>query len=272
MIFALDANTAWAPMCAPQNGVMGLYYTADGGVSWVRQDSANFSYIGSFPDCVHFWDNNVGWCMGDPADGYYEMYTSTDAGTTWTRVPSGNIPAPLQGEYGLGGCCCTVGDTIWFGTTMGRVYKSIDRGLHWTVAQTTLRSYTKPAFKDAMHGLVLAIDTAGTTVLSETSDGGVTWRNVVYTGPCYSYDLCYVPGTVDMYLSVGASLTASGASYSLDGGHTWTDYAELTGYPLVSLGFTAGKIGWAGSYNVDAAHRWNLQACADGGPVACVLH
>jgi hypothetical protein len=31
MIYAFDANTAWAPMDAQQNGVHGLYYTSDGG-------------------------------------------------------------------------------------------------------------------------------------------------------------------------------------------------------------------------------------------------
>jgi photosystem II stability/assembly factor-like uncharacterized protein len=251
MIFALDANTAWAPMYAFQNGVMGLFYTSDGGNTWIKQESANFNLVGSFPNCVHFWDANVGWCMGDPAGGYYEVYTTTDSGTTWTRVPQANIPDPSPGEYGLIGSYCVVGNTIWFGTSTGRVYKSVDRGLHWTVAQTPIRSYIKPTFKDANHGLVININTAASAELAETSDGGMTWKNVAYTGPCYNYDLRYIPGTVNMYISTGAASNASGASYSRDGGHTWTDYADMVGIPLLSLGFTTGKIGWAGSFNTD---------------------
>jgi len=251
MIFALDATSAWAPLYAHQNGVMGLYCTSDGGNTWMRQESASFNLLGSFPNCVHFWDASVGWCMGDPADGYYEIYTTSDGGTTWVRVPSENIPDPLQGEYGLSGSYCVVGDTIWFGTNMGRLYRSIDQGLHWTVAQTPLRSYTKPTFKDENHGLVFDMNTAGSAALSETSDGGVTWQKVDFTGPCYNYDLRYIPGTVNMYISTGATDGASGASYSLDGGHTWTQYADVVGTPMLSLGFTTGKIGWAGSFNTD---------------------
>jgi photosystem II stability/assembly factor-like uncharacterized protein len=251
MIFALNATAAWAPLYAHQNGVMGLYYTSDGGLTWVQQESAGFDLVGSFPNCVHFWDANVGWCMGDPTDGYFEIYTTTDGGTTWVRVPEENIPVPLQNEFGFVGSYCVVGDTIWFGTTMGRVYKSIDKGLHWTVSQTPLQAFLKPTFKDEQHGLVFDVNTAGTSTLAETSDGGLTWQMVDYTGPCYNYDLRYIPGTVDMYVSTGSTTDAAGVSYSLDGGHTWTDYPDMVGIPLLSLGFTSGKIGWAGSYNTD---------------------
>ncbi len=251
MIFALDATTAWAPLYAHQNGVMGLYYTSDGGNTWVQQESAGFNLIGSFPNCVHFWDEHIGWCMGDPAGGSYEIYTTTDGGTTWVRVPQENIPDPLQEEYGLAGSYCVTGDTIWFGTNMGRLYKSIDKGLHWTVTQTPLRSYLKPTFKDEDHGLVFDINTAGSVTIAETSDGGITWQTIDFSGPCYNYDLRYIPGTVNMYISTGTTTNASGASYSLDGGHTWVEYADVVGTPMLSLGFTSGKIGWAGSYNTD---------------------
>jgi len=254
MIFALDANTAWAPMNAFQNGVMGLFYTSDGGNTWIKQESANFNLVGSFPNCVHFWDANIGWCI------------TNDAGTTWVRVPQENIPIPLLGEYGFIGSYCVIGDTIWFGTNMGRVYKSIDKGLHWTVAQTTLRSYTKPTFKDENHGLVFDINPAGSGALSETSDGGLTWQNVDFVGPCYNYDIRYIPGTVNMYISVGAASGASGASYSRDGGHTWTDYADMVGIPLLSLGFTTGKIGWAGSFNTDETTGGIFKHIPTGNP------
>lgn len=253
MIFALDANTAWVPMWAASGGVQGIYYTSDGGSTWARQPTALFSDPASFPDCVHFWDANVGWCLGDPIGGYFEIYTTTDGGVTWTRVPQADIPDPLSGEWAVVGYYDVIGDTIWFGTNVGRVYKSPDRGLHWTVVQTTLSAYIKPTFKDANNGLVIDLNVAANALLAETSDGGATWQDVPVTGPCHDADLLYIPGTTNMYISTGANVDAGdlGASYSLDGGHTWTDYAEQVGLQMMNLDFVEGKIGWAGAFNTD---------------------
>jgi photosystem II stability/assembly factor-like uncharacterized protein len=254
MLYAFDADHCWAiTWSAAGSGPQGVYYTDDGGSTWTYQATAAFdpSSSVSFPDCVHFFDANTGWCMGDPRDGYYEIYTTNDSGTTWERVPSVNIPAPQAGEFGVVGYYTAIGDTLWFGTNQGRLYKSTDRGHHWTVAQTTDTAYIKPAFKDADHGLVIDLNAAASAVLSETSDGGLTWTDVPYTGNCYDNDLCYVPGTTNMYISVGGATALSGASYSLDGGHSWTDYDEVAGIQLLALGFTANKIGWAGSFNTD---------------------
>ncbi len=254
MLHAIDADHCWAMMYAASGtGPQGAYYTADGGSTWTYQSTAAFdpSTSVSFPDCVHFFDANTGWCMGDPRDGYFEIYTTNDSGTTWTRVPSANIPAPLSGEFGVVGYYTYLGDTLWYGTNMGRIYKSTDRGPHWTVATTTDPAYIKPAFRDANHGIVIDLNAAASAILSETSDGGATWTDIPYTGPCYDNDICYVPGTTDMYISCGGATALSGASYSLDGGHTWTDYTEVSGIQLLGLGFTINKVGWAGSFNTD---------------------
>jgi photosystem II stability/assembly factor-like uncharacterized protein len=251
MIFALDVNHAWDPMWSASGGIPGIYYTSDGGSTWARQPTALFSDPASFPDCVHFWDVNVGWCMGDPIGGYFEMYTTTDGGVTWTRVPQANIPDPLSGEWGVVGYYDVVGDTIWFGTNVGRVYKSIDKGFHWTAVQTPLAAYIKPTFKDANNGMVIDLNAAANALLAETTDGGATWQAVTYTGTCYDSDMIYVPGTENMYISTGAATGKSGAAYSIDGGHTWTDYTEQAGLQMMNLDFVEGKIGWAGSFNTD---------------------
>jgi len=235
-------------------GTQGLYATTNGGTSWARQTTAVFDYnLGAFPDCVHFFDANNGWCLGDPTSGYFEMYTTTDGGTTWTRVPTGNIPAPQTGEFGIVGYYSAVGDNLWFGTQQGRVYYSTDRGHNWGVAQTTLTGYTKPVFKDALHGLAIDLNIAATAALSETSDGGHTWAAVSFSGTCYDNDLCYIPGTPDTYYSTGAAQTGSGsgASYSDDGGHTWTDFTDQSGLQMMNMGFVANKVGWAGAFNTD---------------------
>ena len=93
MICAVDADYAWVPLHS--GNPQGIWATTDGGDTWTQQTTALYSGTGAFPNVVHFWDVNDGWCQGDPVDGYYEMYTTTDGGTTWTRVPTEDIPAPL---------------------------------------------------------------------------------------------------------------------------------------------------------------------------------
>jgi len=254
MICAVDDMHAWVAIHSgdPQ----GIWATTDGGDSWVHQDTAEFSGIGAFPNVVHFWNENDGWCQGDPVDGYFEMYTTTNGGTTWTRVPSGNIPEPLTGEMGTVGYYDAVGDTVWFGTQSGgRVFKSTDKGLHWTVADTPCPSgaYIDIRFKDSLNGLAMDKNFADAW-LAETSDGGATWTEISYTGKCHGADFDYVPGTDNMYVSTGVQTGVpenNGATYSLDGGHYWQTWTEVEGIQLFGTSWVEGVIGWAGNFNVD---------------------
>jgi len=257
MIFALDANTAWVPMYRSSGtNPQGIYKTTDGGLTWIRQTSAIYDYaLGAFPNIVHFWNENEGWCQGDPVDDYYEMYTTTDGGANWNRVPSRNIPAPLTGEFGIVGYYDVVGDTIWCGTNKGRVFKSTDRGHLWTVCNPVgSLTYVNIWFKDSMNGLLQDKGAATTGTLYETSDGGVNWTLVSHTGTVYYNDISYVPGTDNMYVSTGADYQtpgATGASYSLDGGHSWTIYAGTEGTQFLATDWANDKCGYAGGFNAD---------------------
>jgi len=254
MIMGIDELTAWVPIHS--GNPQGIWKTSDGGDTWVRQDTALFSGSGAFPNVVHFWNENDGWCQGDPVDGYFEMYTTTNGGDTWTRVPTENIPAPNSNEMGTVGYYDVLDDTVWFGTqcstSAGRVFKSTDKGLTWTVADTPFPNsgWVDVRMKDAMNGLAMDKRSAE-SYLAETSDGGETWTLVEPTGAFYGYDIAYVPGTDDMWVSTGAASGASGASFSVDGGHSWVDYPEVAGIQLLDCDFIQGGIGWAGSFNED---------------------
>ena len=257
MIVAVNENYAWTAMYTVESGdPQGIFHTSDGGNTWAQQASAAFSGAGAFPNCVHFWNENDGWCQGDPVDGYFEMYTTTDGGDTWVRVPQGNIPDPLPGEWGTVGYYDVVGDTVWFGTQNGgRVFKSTDKGYTWTVATTPFPSgaYVDIRFKDQNNGLAMDKNFEFAE-LAETSDGGATWTTITYSGVCYGADFDYVPGTDNMYVSTGVNANDpayQGASYSLDGGHIWTTWDEMSGTQLFGTTWVDGTIGWAGNFNVD---------------------
>jgi photosystem II stability/assembly factor-like uncharacterized protein len=257
MIFAMDANKAYVPMYKVSgNKSMGIYVTTDGGASWARQTTATFSNSASFPNCVHFFNDNDGWCMGDPINGEFEMYTTSNGGTSWTLVPGANIPNPVSGEFGVVGYYSAVNDTLWFGTNMGRVYRTTDKGLTYNVSTVTPLNgkYIEPSFRNGMHGLVQDKSNGSIGAMCETFDGGLTWASVASTGPVYATDLVYVPGTENTWVSSGASIN-TGSSYSFDGGHTWTDFLGTQGARYMQMTWVNNHCGWAGGVNVSATEN-----------------
>ncbi|MCX6305322.1 MAG: C10 family peptidase [Bacteroidetes bacterium] len=257
MIFAMDGNTAYVAMYKVSGSKpMGIYATTDGGTTWTRQATAAFSNANSFPNCIHFFNANDGWCMGDPINNDFEMYTTTNGGTTWTQVPGANIPNPVSGEFGVVGYYSAVHDTIWFGTNLGRVYRSTDKGLTYNVSTVTPFNgkYVEPSFRSGLHGLVQDKGAGSIGEMCETIDGGLTWTAVTTTGPVYATDLVYIPGTENTWVSSGSSINI-GSSYSFDGGHTWTDFMGTQGAMYMQMAWVNNHCGWAGGVNASATEN-----------------
>ncbi len=258
-ICGLDGSTAWAAVFSTgaQDEKCGIYKTTNGGDSWVHQFEGPYSFANN----VWFFDENDGVALGDQADDYFEVWTSDDGGDTWTRVPEESFSGieVVPGEYGWTGVMDAIGDnTVIFGTHApeGNAFISHDRGLTWFGSFTGCSGsglnpgVNELAFKDPDHGLA-AHDNGATYDLYTTSDGGVNWEEITPTGTPYASGLSFVPGTGNMYISTGGAEGTSGASYSLDGGQTWTDYTEVIDIQLLSCDFVNGGIGWAGSFNTD---------------------
>jgi photosystem II stability/assembly factor-like uncharacterized protein len=272
MICAMSAEKAYVTMFRLSgSNPKGVYVTEDGGITWNRQETALFESGNSFPDCIHFFDDMQGWCMGDPApqDGAYEfeIYTTIDGGQSWTEVPSGNKPDPLSLEAGLLGYSA-INDTLWFGTTHGRIYKSTDRGLNYSV--TTVPSmeghWLIPVFRNGSQGLVHDFFSySGEGKICETFDGGNTWTEIVLTGPIYRTDLAYVPGTENTWVSTGGvrEEIGKGASVSYDGGHTWTDFKGTNGAKFRNMAWINEHCGWAGSFNDNDSAGGIFKFCGD---------
>jgi photosystem II stability/assembly factor-like uncharacterized protein len=251
MIFGRDSLNAYAAMYRlTGNTSQGVYKTSDGGTTWARQVTASFSSSSSLPNIVHFFNASDGVCVGNPFSGEYEIYTTTNGGINWTKAPGANIPNPLAAETGVGGCYAAIHDTIWFGTILGRVYRSVDKGIHWTVSAPVAMNgkYVKPVFRDGSHGLLLD-ELSGIGLLCETSDGGVTWTKVNYSGPNYSGDLAWVPGTSSTWVRSGYLTGPQGCAYSFDGGSTWTDFPGTSGSPFSRMAWINSHCGWSGGIN-----------------------
>ncbi len=255
-IAAIDSNTA----CVTANnmaGSGGIYRTNNGGVTWIKRTSI-------VPVFIYFFDAQNGVQIN-----LNFIHTTNNGGSSWTRVL--DIPPFLVNEYNLI-CSCNngraqVGDSIWFGTTKGRVYRSTDRGHHWQVSRTSLDTnavINSLAFKDGKKGLaVSSIDgntfTITTNKMARTTDGGVTWTTIPAPTKPSAAAITFVPGTNDSYVLVSPTGPGAipGSAYTNDGGITWTVIDTI---PYQSVAFIAPNIGWAGGDIITPTHgrmyRW----------------
>ncbi len=264
MIHALDANTAWLaayPTAAGQTG--GIWKTTNGGTTWARQNTASFNNAASFTNVVYFWDANEGVCQGDPINGDFEIYRTTNGGTTWTLVPGANIPNPLNSnEFGYVRQIEVVGDTVWFTTSVGRIYRSANRGQNWSVFTSpvvdfggaiTNTSTANLSFGTGNNGLIIN----NTGQVYRTTNGGANWTQVTTTGSVFTNGLAYVPGT-SIVFSTGAATGASGSSYSEDGGTTWN---LIDTEQHLYVDFINPSVGFSGWFNTSATQngmwKWN---------------
>jgi len=272
MICGIDAMTAWVPVFNTSSGGGAILKTTDGGTTWNAQTTATFTAPNGFPNVVHFWNADTGFCMGDPNEGYFEIYTTTNGGSNWTRVGSTSMPTNISGEYGVTGYYSVVGSTVWFSTNKSNIFKSSDYGNTWTLITTpiTVDNQFFVKFRTINDGIIRENVSPYSTY--ETHDGGATWTMLGYFGNWYNNDFCYVPGTADTWVSVGADATTPfmGISYSEDGGHNWTDFVSMDTTQHLAIAFVTNERGWSGAfhnYTDDGMFRYDgtlfaLDTCA----------
>ena len=284
-IHGVSATTAFAAVFPKAAGTLGgIWKTTDSGVSWAKQATADFSEFNSFTNLVYFWNANEGIAAGDPANGYFEIYKTLDGGTNWTRIGSTPALIPLDPqEYGLSNQFTVSGNSIWIGTSFGRLLHSTDKGATWSVLQSPIPDFgggingnqsADVAFSDANNGLLQTSD----FLLYNTSDGGVTWNDVLWAGTFRNFGISAIPGLPNAYVSVGedVDIAERGSSYSPDGGLTWISINDNPDLNYVNGGVVAflnENVGFAAGFNtsstVGGIFRWNGGSLA--GPTNNIL-
>ena len=259
-IWPIDGDTCYVAMFDSLTAHGAEYKTTDGGATWVQVGANMFQNANSFANVTYFWDAQNGIAMGDPigAPEKYEIWLTNDYGNTWTMVPPANLPGltnPL--EFGITNLFDAIDGYIWFASTYGDVYRSIDGGNNWTKTASGFPASTGAsrqdisniAFSDSLHGMITQVigGVTPTILIKTTSDGGLTWVDVPYTPGMYSGDLTGVPGSPNTFVSAGSNLDFGfGTSFTKDGGQTWTIIDD--GVSHTSIDFRDSVTAFSGEY------------------------
>ncbi|MDO8368700.1 MAG: choice-of-anchor Q domain-containing protein [Saprospiraceae bacterium] len=265
-IFPLDGQTAWLTTADEKNPIKGkIYKTTDGGTSWTHQ-ATGFTGVNETPAGIYFWNANEGMAYGATHETTYNnqisVYTTTDGGNQWTKVVAPNMPAQLPGEgqgiYNFAGFFSVVGDTVWFGTTKKRVFRSADRGKSWQVFSTPLTNssfISSIGFRNCQTGLALGDISLK---LARSTDGGETWALLPLTVPANfrGAQIEYVPGTRSTWIMVTGP---TNYMVTYNDGDTWETFDS--NIEVWSMEFLDAKTGFAASYITSptqgGAYRWS---------------
>lgn len=260
-IWPIDADTCYVSMCNLSAADGAVFKTIDGGATWSQVGSNMFQASTSFADVTYFWNAQSGMAMGDPIGSplKYEIWLTNDYGNTWTQVPPANLPGLTNSaEYGITNLFDAADGRVWFATTYGDVYRTIDNGNTWTKSASGFPAYTPQggsrqditniAFSDSLNGLIMQVDGNNTIIrLKNTTDGGLTWNDVAFTGTLFGGDITGVPGTTGTFVSSGSNATFGfGTSFTLDGGLTWLELSTNVSHTAVD--FLDTLTGWTGEY------------------------
>lgn len=161
------------------SGSAQLYTTVNGGSNWTSRD---ISSLTTFVNDIHFFSETNGVFIGDPVSSSWGVANTADGGSTWIRNTS--IGSAYSGETQLAGAMAVYKDNIWFGSSIGRLYRSTNKGQSWTsynpVSGSTIYNV---AFASKDSGMIIYGSASATNdrLVATTLNGGVNWTTNVFS-------------------------------------------------------------------------------------------
>ena len=206
-----------------------VYATVDGGTSWSKRASNMSDSSGGF-DILLSLPTNRSVLFGF---AYTVFKNSTNGGAGWSNVGTGfpnqpSVMAASPNDQNL----------IYAGTGFGPysgqgVYKSVDRGINWSAANTGILDKSITAL--AVDGADKVWAASGSTLYT-SSNGGSSWTDVSAALPYSDYDsivqLVLGPVGSNAMFALRGSLQTE---VTCDGGTTWYTIAPKQGGLTSSL-------------------------------------
>lgn len=246
-----------------------FYKTTDGGTTWNKL-SFELTSVSPPTSIIHFFDEQNGLIIGGIRDSYLEIYTTTNGGSSWARVAQTSIPVLRTDEKSMQiQIWAGKGNSFWFLTSYGRMYRSTNKGNTWAVGEQKLsrtgRGNPMIAFQDETTGLF-----AG-DYLYRTSNGGETWSTLNFLSDFIPNSICFIPGTTSTYVASsddGGVIHKLGSAFTIDGGNNWILVDKLKRGKLAFASLTNGWTGvgnsiykWAGTFSGAEDNDSSLPQC-----------
>ncbi len=239
---ARDANNAFVAVFSNNTG--NIFKTSNGGSSWASVSTQNGVAIGG----IQMRTSLEGYAVGTPTGTKWTVLKTTDGGGTWNSLATApaedSLTALAMGYYGpypvrpLG--VQLLGNTLWFGTISGAVYRSTDLGVTWSTATSTVPL-------GGLHFNSLTAGLSGGLIrdsIRSTSNGGVSWATA---NPAGGQEVTCISGLGNEFWAT----TDKSIAYTNNSGGSWSYFTP--GHwgiiaPLNALAFSpAGSQinGWA---------------------------
>lgn len=241
-VFFLNENLGWAA-----NGYYSaVYKTTDGGINWTLQVTGAMLGGSHYFRNIEFLDENIGF-LGTLNQKFYK---TTDGGTTWNLVT--NITPNPNAICGLDcvGTSTVYGCGAYF--SPAHIIKSTDSGNTWQFIDMSAyaNALVDINFLDENTGFVSGNNATGGVIL-KTTDGGITWTQLLNTGTNgdYVWKLQVLNSNNNVIFGSveAASPNIGRLAKSSDGGATWT----LQNAPetmIQAVGFLDENHGWMGGH------------------------
>lgn len=254
-LFATDAQQAYTVWLSYDGASSRTLRTTDGGETWqLAFPQAQFNKPDNSLKGLHFFNAQTGLAWSGSYRDTSEFYRSIDGGNTWTKIKT---PRALRNTFSVETIDYTNfdthGDTIWIGTSQGRVFKSNDQGASWSTATLPFSGLIVSIALNNGHQAALSVFGASIFL---TSDGGKNWSEGIPRSADQGTgnQIFSIKNQSDVYIS---SNDADGwANISFDKCQTWDISLLQPGVnSLAQIKFIDAQTAWA-IHNDSTVLKW----------------
>lgn len=149
-----------------------IYKTTNSGNNWIQV----YSQTGGYINGINMISQSIGFAFGDPISNIWNILVTSDAGVTWLNHPL--APSAQVSEVGFDNCSQVSLPFMWFGASLGSVYRTTNNGLNWTSHPTPgINTYVF-----ALHFNSQSLGLASAQTMVKSTDGGFTYAALPVPG------------------------------------------------------------------------------------------